>query len=70
MIVADRELVETGSDEILENAKDVDVAFLVVGDPFGYAGWSFNKVVTVGEMTCIANFFQSNDAYRPRSASS
>lgn len=36
MIVADRELVETGSDDILENAKEVDVAFLVVGDPFGY----------------------------------
>ncbi|EED22304.1 diphthine synthase, putative [Talaromyces stipitatus ATCC 10500] len=35
VIVADRELVESGSDDILENAKDVDVAFLVVGDPFG-----------------------------------
>ncbi|RAO67821.1 uncharacterized protein BHQ10_003833 [Talaromyces amestolkiae] len=35
VIVADRELVETGSDDILENAKEVDVAFLVVGDPFG-----------------------------------
>ncbi|QKX61774.1 uncharacterized protein TRUGW13939_08930 [Talaromyces rugulosus] len=35
VIVADRELVETGSDDILEGAKDVDVAFLVVGDPFG-----------------------------------
>ncbi|OKL56118.1 Diphthine synthase [Talaromyces atroroseus] len=35
VIVADRELVESGSDEILDNAKDVDVAFLVVGDPFG-----------------------------------
>lgn len=36
MIIADRELVETGSDEILEGAKENDVAFLVVGDPFGY----------------------------------
>ncbi|CRG89216.1 diphthine synthase [Talaromyces islandicus] len=35
VIVADRELVESGSDDILEGAKDVDVAFLVVGDPFG-----------------------------------
>ncbi|GAM35357.1 diphthine synthase [Talaromyces pinophilus] len=35
VIVADRELVESGSDDILENAKEVDVAFLVVGDPFG-----------------------------------
>ncbi|KAI3403277.2 DPH5 [Candida oxycetoniae] len=35
VILADRELVETGSDEILHNAADEDVAFLVVGDPFG-----------------------------------
>lgn len=34
--LADRELVETGSDVILKNAKEEeDVAFLVVGDPFG-----------------------------------
>ena len=30
-------MVESSSDEILAGAKDVDVAFLVVGDPFGYA---------------------------------
>ena len=36
VILADRELVETGSDVILKNAKEEeDVAFLVVGDPFG-----------------------------------
>ncbi|PGH11018.1 diphthine synthase [Polytolypa hystricis UAMH7299] len=35
VIVADRELVETGSDDILKDAETVDVAFLVVGDPFG-----------------------------------
>ncbi|CBF88920.1 diphthine synthase [Aspergillus nidulans FGSC A4] len=35
VIEADRELVETGSDDILANADKVDVAFLVVGDPFG-----------------------------------
>lgn len=28
--------MESASDEILRDAKDVDVAFLVVGDPFGY----------------------------------
>ncbi|XP_067028487.1 diphthine methyl ester synthase-like isoform X2 [Acropora muricata] len=33
--LADRETVEQNSDLILENAKDKDVAFLVVGDPFG-----------------------------------
>lgn len=35
MIVADRELVESSSDLILQDAAVVDVAFLVVGDPFG-----------------------------------
>ncbi|KAJ8898256.1 hypothetical protein PR048_003616 [Dryococelus australis] len=35
IIVADRDLVEQGSDQILLDAVDKDVAFLVVGDPFG-----------------------------------
>ncbi|SMN21951.1 similar to Saccharomyces cerevisiae YLR172C DPH5 Methyltransferase required for synthesis of diphthamide [Maudiozyma saulgeensis] len=35
VLLADRELVETGSEEILKNADKEDVAFLVVGDPFG-----------------------------------
>ncbi|RDA89650.1 hypothetical protein CP533_4471 [Ophiocordyceps camponoti-saundersi (nom. inval.)] len=35
VIVADREMVESNSDEILRDAQTVDVAFLVVGDPFG-----------------------------------
>lgn len=30
-------MVESASDDILENAQNVDVAFLVVGDPFGFA---------------------------------
>lgn len=30
-------MVESASDDILEGAQEVDVAFLVVGDPFGYA---------------------------------
>ena len=33
--IADREMVESNSDEILRNADNEDVAFLVVGDPFG-----------------------------------
>ncbi|KAL7789518.1 Diphthine synthase [Trichoderma ceciliae] len=33
--IADREMVESNSDEILRNAQDEDVAFCVVGDPFG-----------------------------------
>lgn len=35
LIIADRELVEQGANDILENAQNVDVALLVVGDPFG-----------------------------------
>lgn len=35
VILADRELVETGADQILENADVDDIAFLVVGDVFG-----------------------------------
>lgn len=33
--MADRDLVEQGADEILKDADVNDVAFLVVGDPFG-----------------------------------
>jgi len=35
VIIADREFVEQKSDEMIELAKNNDVAFLVVGDPFG-----------------------------------
>ncbi|KAI9882964.1 MAG: diphthine synthase [Watsoniomyces obsoletus] len=35
VIVADREMVESASDDILSGADTADVAFLVVGDPFG-----------------------------------
>ncbi|OJD37093.1 diphthine synthase [Diplodia corticola] len=35
VIIADREMVESASDDILADADKVDVAFLVVGDPFG-----------------------------------
>lgn len=35
IVVADREMVESNSDEILRSANTEDVAFLVVGDPFG-----------------------------------
>lgn len=35
VVVADREMVENDADLILEGADEADVAFLVVGDPFG-----------------------------------
>lgn len=31
-------MVESASDDILTGADTADVAFLVVGDPFGYGG--------------------------------
>lgn len=37
LIVADRDMVEMDSDAILEDAQNIDVSFLVVGDPFGFA---------------------------------
>lgn len=36
MTLADRETVEENADEILSAAAHSHVAFLVVGDPFGY----------------------------------
>jgi len=35
IIIADREMVESNSDEIMRDADKVNVSFLVVGDPFG-----------------------------------
>lgn len=35
IILADRDMVETESDTILEDSENEDIAFLVVGDPFG-----------------------------------
>ncbi|KAK2464411.1 hypothetical protein APHAL10511_003559 [Amanita phalloides] len=35
LVLADREMVESNADEILKGADKVDVALLVVGDPFG-----------------------------------
>lgn len=35
LILADRDLVEQGADEILQDSHNKDIAFLVVGDPFG-----------------------------------
>lgn len=39
--VADREMVEEKADDILSEARESDVAFLVVGDPFGYRNLLF-----------------------------
>jgi diphthine synthase len=36
LILADRDMVETQSDDILRDADKEDVALLIVGDPLGY----------------------------------
>lgn len=41
VIVADREMVEQEADLILNDADRINVAFLVVGDPFGYGSSIF-----------------------------
>ena len=37
-------MVESSSDDILAGADKLDVAFLVVGDPFGYATHRYLEV--------------------------
>lgn len=37
-------MVESSSDDILADADKVDVAFLVVGDPFGYVHMPFKHL--------------------------
>lgn len=37
-------MVESSSDEILEGAQESDIAFLVVGDPFGYFIWPLKPI--------------------------
>lgn len=45
VILADREMVESSSDEILANADHDDIAFLVVGDPFGWLAFRKHREV-------------------------
>ena len=52
VIVADREMVESESDTILANAENINVAFLVVGDPYGYAAMLKYKLTGM-KQTCI-----------------
>jgi hypothetical protein len=55
-------MVESASDEILNGAQDLDVAFLVVGDPFGYA------ISQTGNLPTLTHS-KGNYTYRPRSTS-
>ena len=44
IVVADREMVESQIEVILKDADREDVAFLVVGDPFGYAAFTVRHI--------------------------
>ena len=51
--IADRYMVESEAEKFLDPAKDKNVAFLVVGDPFGYEHTPFFR-------TCHTNIHQKN----------
>lgn len=63
VILADRETVEEGAGQILDQAKTLDVAFLVVGDPFGATthsdlvvrAWKMGVKVQVIHNTSVMN---------------
>ena len=54
-------MVESSSDEILEGADKVDVAFLVVGDPFGYV----MRIYTAPKLTDSAQQLTPTSYYEP-----
>jgi len=59
-------MVESASDEILRDAQNVDVAFLVVGDPFGYIPL-FPSLMQILKYIAISNVrVQGNNTHRPR----
>ncbi|ETE74046.1 Diphthine synthase, partial [Ophiophagus hannah] len=47
LILADRDIVEQDADSILKDAHQTDVAFLVVGDPFGGELYNFGETVSI-----------------------
>lgn len=49
VIVADREMVELQSDEILRDADKEDVSLLIVGDPFEYVSLGVSNSII---LTC------------------
>lgn len=66
-MLADREMVESSSDEILAGADVDDVAFLVVGDPFGYL---IGPTTLYWQDESQSHVCQGHYAYRSRAQSS
>ncbi|KAK4687373.1 hypothetical protein P7C73_g2730, partial [Tremellales sp. Uapishka_1] len=63
VITATREMVELESDDILAGAKEVDIAFLVVGDPLGYAIFSVRAIPH--HLLILSPIPQRNNPYGP-----
>lgn len=65
VIIADREMVESQSDDILAGAAEADVSFLVVGDPFGCCSVFVSAPGTYVVMAtqCIGAFILCCDHY-------
>ena len=53
--MADREMVESQIEVILKDADRENVAFLVVGDPFGYAAVTCQVNESTGYARCTAH---------------
>lgn len=60
LILADRDMVETESDEILRDADKEDISLLVVGDPFGCVQPSSSLIPPLN----TPRYQQRNDAHR------
>lgn len=62
-------MVESASDEILRDAQNVDVAFLVVGDPFGYTSLSYSFLQILNYIAIANVFLCAEQQHTPTSSS-
>uniref|UniRef100_A0A8C6UA07 diphthine methyl ester synthase n=1 Tax=Neogobius melanostomus TaxID=47308 RepID=A0A8C6UA07_9GOBI len=69
LLLADRDLVEQGADEILRDADQTDVAFLVVGDPFGATTHIIHNASIMNAIGCCetVSFVFWTESWKPES---
>lgn len=63
IVLADRETVEEKADDILFEARSSDVAFLVVGDPFGYLLFHLISVLNFLNFILLSKSPKSKDLF-------
>lgn len=63
IVLADRETVEEKADDILFEARSSDVAFLVVGDPFGYLLFYLISVLNFLNFILLSKSPKSKDLF-------